>query len=405
MRGRRIAARLIALVLGLLLAEGGLRLAGAAYPAWDRPTAGLGEWGVPDAKGWAVGESRQYVELNAEGARDVDHAVARAEGVYRVMVLGDSYAAAYEVPREEAFWAVMGDRLGTCPALAGRPVEVINLSKRGYGTAEELLLWRKLGMKYAPDQVVLAFYTGNDFRNNSPDLKASGRPYFRLKGDELVLDESYAEDPAYQRWISWPGDLWFGLVRHSRLVQVVRHVRRQVKAFAETRKTRGAGASGGAGSDDRIYLEPAEGDPAWRSAWQVSERLVVQMRNEVEAAGARFLFMSLSTEVQAHPDASVRRAYAERLGVPDLFYSERRFEAFARERGISWLSVAADLQKEAEATGQCMHGFPGPWACQGHWNALGHRLAGESLARALCAQLALQATSRNPASIDTASRP
>lgn len=403
MRGRRIAARLLALGLGLLLAEGGLRLAGVAYPAWDRPTTGLGEWGVPHAKGWAVGEARQYVELNAEGARDVDHAVAKPAGVYRVVVLGDSYAAAYEVQREEAFWSVMGERLGACPALAGRPVEVINLSKRGFGTAEELLVWRKLGLKYAPDQVVLAFYTGNDFRNNSPDLKASGRPYFRLKNDELVLDESYAEDPTYQRWVGWPGDLWFGLVRHSRLVQVMRHVRRQIKAFIETRESQGTGAGGEAGVDDQIYLEPE--DQAWRSAWQLSERLVLQMRDEVEAAGARFLFMTLSTAIQVQPDASVRRAYAEKLGVPDLDYPERRFEAFARAHGVAWLSVAPDLQKEAEATGQCVHGFPGPWACQGHWNALGHRLAGEALARSLCAELELQATSRSPASIDTASRP
>ena len=403
MRGRRVAPRLTALVLGLLFAEGMLRLVGVAYPAWDRPTAGLGEWGVPHAKGWAVGEARQYVELNAEGARDVDHAVAKPTGVYRVLVLGDSYAAAYEVSREEAFWAVMGEQLAACPALAGRPVEVINLSKRGFGTAEELLVWRKLGVKYAPDQVVLAFYTGNDFRNNSPDLKASGRPYFQLTNDELVLDESYAEDPAYQRWVGWPGDLWFGLVRHSRLVQVVRHVRRQIKAFIETRESQGTGAGGEAGVDDQIYLEPKEA--AWQSAWQVSERLVLQMRDEVEAAGARFLFMTLSTAIQVQPDASVRRAYAEKLGVPDLDYPERRFEAFARAGGVAWLSVAPDLQKEAEATGQCVHGFPGPWACQGHWNAIGHRIAGEALARSLCGQLELQATSRSPASIDTASRP
>lgn len=403
MRGRRVAARLIALVLGLLLAEGGLRLAGVAYPAWDRPTAGLGEWGVPHAKGWAVGEARQYVELNAEGARDVDHSVAKPEGAYRIVVLGDSYAAAYEVSREWAFWAVMGEQLAACPALASRPVEVINLSKRGFGTAEELLVWRKLGLKYAPDQVVLAFYTGNDFRNNSPDLKASGRPYYRLTNDALVLDESYAEDPAYQRWVGWPGDLWFGLVRHSRLVQVVRHVRRQLKAFLETRESLGAGAGGEAGVDDQIYVEPK--DEAWRSAWQLSERLVLEMRDEVEATGARFLLMTLSTAIQVHPDESVRRGYAERLGVPDLAYPEHRFEAFARERGVAWLSVAPALQKEAEATGQCVHGFAGPWACQGHWNAVGHRIAGQTLARTLCAQLELQETSRSPASIDTESRP
>lgn len=410
MRGRRIATRLLALGFGLLLSEGLLRLAGFAYPAWDRPTAGLGEWGVPHAKGWAVGEARQYVELNAEGARDIDHAVAKPAGVHRVVVLGDSYAAAFEVERKEAFWAVMGERLAACPALVGRSVEVINLSKRGFGTAEELLVWRKLGLKYSPDQVVLAFYTGNDFRNNSPELKASGRPFFRLEGDALVLDESYAEDPAFQRWVGWPGDLWYGLVRHSRSVQIVRHLRRQLKALREAREEREAAAGGEIGVDDQIYLEPR--DPAWRSAWQISERLVLELRGETEATGARFLLMTLSTANEVHPDADVRRAYAERLGVPDLFYPERRFEAFAREHDLAWLGVASELLREAEAAGQCVHGSPGPWECQGHWNALGHRIAGQALARSLCAQLTTpgpgsspQATSRSPASIDTASRP
>ncbi|MBK7950077.1 MAG: SGNH/GDSL hydrolase family protein [Deltaproteobacteria bacterium] len=412
-RGRRVAIRAMALGLGLLLAEGGLRLFGIAYPAWDRPTAGLGEWGEPNARGWAVGEARQYVELNAEGARDVDHAVAKPEGVHRVVVLGDSYAAAYEVEREQAFWAVAERALAACPALDGRRVEMINLSKRGFGTAEELLVWRKLGAKYAPDQVVLAFYTGNDFRNNSPDLKASGRPYFRIEGGGLVLDESYAEDPAYQRWVGWPGDLWYGLVRHVRLVQVVRHVRRQVKALLETREAQRKAGEGGAGAeagiDEAIYREPEA--PAWESAWTTSERLVGAMRDEVEATGARFVFMTLSTSAQVHPDAAMREATAKRLGVPDLLYPERRFEAFARAQGIHWLSPIPELARAAESSGECVHGFPGPWPCAGHWNATGHRIAGEVLARELCDALredripTAQASSRSPASIERASRP
>jgi len=379
----------MAIAFGLLLAEGMLRIAGIAYPAWDRPTAGLGEWGVPNARGWAVGEARQYVELNAEGARDVDHAVAKPPGVHRIVVLGDSYPAAFEVGLEQAFWAVAQDRLGTCPALAGREVEVLNFSKRGFGTAEELLVWRKLAAKYAPDQVVLAFYTGNDFRNNSPELKASGRPYFRIEGDGLVLDEAYADDPAYQRWLGWQGDLWYGLVRHVRLVQVVRHIRRQISALRETREMQARAAdpavAGEPGLDDQIYLEPR--DPAWQSAWTLSERLIEQLRDEVRAANARFLLMTLSTAIQVHPDPAVRAAYAQRIGAADLAFPERRFEAFALARRIDWLTPIPELRRAAEASGACLHGSPGPWECQGHWNAVGHRIAGESLARALCAQL------------------
>ncbi|MEZ4334535.1 MAG: SGNH/GDSL hydrolase family protein [Myxococcota bacterium] len=384
-RTRRIAFRLIAVLLALALVEAGLRIAGVAYPAWDRPTPGLGEWGVPNARGWAVGEARQFVELNGEGARDVDHAVAKPPDVHRILVLGDSYAAAFEVRREEAFWSVMGDRLGGCDRLSGRRVEVINLSKRGYGTADELLLWRRLGAKYAPDEVVLAFYTGNDLRNNSPELKQADRPYFRLDGEALELDASYAARPDFRFWVGWPGDLWYGLVRHVRLVQVARQVRRQIKAALEVRAAMHAerGEGGEPGIDDGIYLEPR--DPAWRAAWAISERLVRQLRDEVEASGARFVLMTLSTAAQVHPDPARRHATAERLGVADLDHPERRFEAWTRAEGIRWVSAVPALRRAAESTGECVHGFPGPWACQGHWNERGHRLAGALLADALCA--------------------
>ena len=69
----RHRARLLALLLGLLLAELILRLGGARYPVWDRPTAGLREWGVPHAEGFYVGETRRWVRLNSLGVHDVEH--------------------------------------------------------------------------------------------------------------------------------------------------------------------------------------------------------------------------------------------------------------------------------------------------------------------------------------------
>ena len=190
-------------------------------------------------------------------------------------------------------------------------------------------------------------------------------------------------------------------------------LRRQLKALAETREAQskaseaeaagGAGETGEAGVDDLIYLEPRA--KAWKSAWTLSERLVEQLRDEVKRVGARFVFMTLSTSIQVHPDAVVREQYAKRIGAADLGHPERRFEAFARMHEIDWISPVDLLRRAAESSGQCVHGSPGPWECQGHWNAEGHRIAGEALARALCTQLEPQATSRSPASIDSESRP
>lgn len=388
-----MGAPILALALGLLVVEGALRLANVAYPAWDRPTPGLREWGIPHAEGWAVGETRTWVALNSQGARDVEHAIEKPPDTLRIVVVGDSYAAAFEVELEEAFWSVAERALEACPALGDRRVEMINVSKRGYGTTEELLALRRIGLPYDPDWVVLAFLTGNDFRNNTRALKDSDRPYFEYdENGALVLDESYAEEADFRRWTGLPGDLWYGLLRHSRLLQTLRHVQRRVETAIELARleseSEGEGGEGEAselGLDDGIYREPA--DPAWRSAWRITEGVIRRMRDEVRAEGAELLLMTLSNAIQVHPDPERRRRHAERVGAEDLFYPDRRLQAFAEAEGIASLVLAPELQEWAEREATCIHGFPGPWRCQGHWNAEGHRLAGERLARKLCAEL------------------
>ena len=279
----RVAFPLAALGLGLIVVEIALRLAGVAYPAWGRPTPGLREWGVPYAEGQFVGETRNWVKLNGMGNRDVDRVLEKGEDVFRVVVVGDSYVAAFEVDLEQTFWSVMEEALSGCAALGSRRVEVIGLAKRGFGTTDELLALRRFGFAYDPDWVVLAFLSGNDFRNNSRALKDSDRPYHVFDDDELVLDDSYARSEEFLRWTGWRGDLWYGLVRHSRLVQVLRHVRRQIKIALELAQKRGEVEGGEVGLDDRIYLEPE--DPSWQSAWRVTEGVIAAMRDEVEAEG------------------------------------------------------------------------------------------------------------------------
>ncbi len=375
-------ARFAALALGLLLAELILRVGGVAYPTWTRPTPGLREWGVPRAEGWAVNETRVYVRLNNEGIHDVDHAVEKQSDAFRIVVVGDSYAAAFEVERKQAFWSVMERELKRCAPLANHRVEAINISNRGFGTIEELLALRRFGFKYQPDYVVLAFLTGNDFRNNSKALKMSKRPYFYRDGDTLRLDESYAESASFVRWTGWQGDLWYGLVRHSRFLQSIRHVRRQIKTILEARNVKAAVEGGQLGLDDEIYLETIE--PAWQSAWQSTEDVIRLMRDEVRSSGSEFLLMTLSNGVQVDPDRAKRSAYASRIGATDLFLPDRRMAEFAEREGISSLMLAPALRRWAEENDTCVHGFEGPSWCQGHWNADGHRIAGQELARTLC---------------------
>jgi len=114
--------------------------------------------------------------------------------------------------------------------------------------------------------------------------------------------------------------------------------------------------------------------------------LLVQMRDEVAARGARFYVVVLTSGAQVHPDPANRAVFAKSLGVPDLFYADRRLETFCQKEGIPILLLAPAFQEYATVHQVYLHGFKGNLG-GGHWNQQGHRLAGDMIARWLCNQV------------------
>jgi lysophospholipase L1-like esterase len=93
--------------------------------------------------------------------RPVDAARTRAPGTSRVIVLGDSVAAAVGLPYELRVFTHVERILART---TGRPVEVLNFAVNGYGysTAQEALLLRELAGKFEADALVVQ-YCVNDF--------------------------------------------------------------------------------------------------------------------------------------------------------------------------------------------------------------------------------------------------
>lgn len=381
-----LALALCAFAFALGLAEVGMRVAGVAFPGFYRLDPDVGDALDPGAEGWWTSEGHAWVWINADGQRDVDHALAKPPGVVRIAVLGDSYAEALQVDFEQTFWRVMARDLEGCAALAGRRVEVINFGVSGYGTAQELLMLRRRALRYAPDVVLLLFTTGNDVRNNSKPLQRGGRPYASVQDGKVVFDMSFL-DKASSRWkLSWAGRLYYTLRRRSRVVQLLASAQNLSLRGAEPAAAPGAGTPQGfePGLDDEVYREPA--DPLWRDAWNLSEALLLATRDEAAAHGAIFALATGSQSAQVHPDPAVREAFAKALGVPDLLRPDRRLEAFAAREKIPFLMLVPPLRAFAEQHGTCVHGFSQD-PCTGHWNADGHRVAGQALAPFLCAEV------------------
>lgn len=91
---------------------------------------------------------------NSLGYRDREHARAKPDGVFRVVVIGDSIATGHGIERtEDVFPALVEAAL----ADAARPVEVLNFGVIGYNTAQEVETLRAKALAFAPDLVLLEY--------------------------------------------------------------------------------------------------------------------------------------------------------------------------------------------------------------------------------------------------------
>jgi lysophospholipase L1-like esterase len=379
-RRRRYARWLLAAAatfLTLLLVEIGLRLAGLRYGDMYVPDPYCGSRLRAGYQGWFTREGSAYIRINSQGLRDEEHSIRRGDDLLRIAVLGDSFAEALQVPREQTFWHVLEQRLNDSGLLASRQAEVINFGVSGYGTAQEFQMLRHYVWAYDPQIVVLAFYPGNDVQNNSKELEPDGaRPFFHLRDGKLVRDDSFREHPVYvasqEYYAGWRSTV-FG---SSRLLQFVREAYRRVRSRASQ------GGDGGPNQPARdAFREPA--DERWQTAWNITDQLLLEMANECRTHGAQLLVAVVSQDALVHPDQAVRRTFLAQTGTADGRYPQQRIAAIARRGGFPVLDLTPPLLDYARQHQTPVHGFSNASPGFGHWNADGHRVAGERLADAV----------------------
>lgn len=372
--GVPLALVALSTLVALLCFELLLRATGYSSPVFRGPHPELG-WSLrPGVEGWWTGEGRSYVKINAAGWRDREHGVAKPAGVYRVVVLGDSYSEAMHVDQGKTYWSHLEGLLSQCLA---KPVEVLNFSVAGYGTGQQYLVLRNTALKYHPDVVLLQFTNGNDVSDNSRALAVGkDRPFFTLDASgKLTPETSFQSDAGFQARLSARSDLIRRATDHSRTLQMVRSV-----ANAGIISSAVAKAGEIEAGLDMAPLAPPR-SPQWEEAWRVTERLIEETRNLAAKHGARFVLAMVPYAIQVHPDPRTRAAVQDKLEVADLFYPEKRL---ARLPGVDVIALAPEMQRMAQSEQRPLHGFDKTRQGFGHWNEDGHRVGAEIIARRLC---------------------
>ncbi len=342
----------------LLAAEAGLALFDVGEPT-DRASSSIDRLHrYSEVYGWEP-RPGQYVEggrtitINDAGYRGPRLEAQSPERRRRVLVIGDSIAFGLYVGDQETYAALLAMRAGD--------LEVANLAVQGYGPNQSLLRLERVGLPLDPDVVVLGLCLGNDLADVVLDSflydAEHPTPRFRVEGERLVLDDEHLRLSLRER-----AGLW--LHENSRLARMLAPQRSGETASEPWTNRRRAALS------DR------------EAALDLTTRLVVEMRDAVEARGARFL-------VLLHPErvTSARSARAWEAGLT----------ARLNEAGVSSLSLAAAYaERGLEYDELAIDSI-------GHLSARGHAVTAAILAEALHSQA--PPGRRRAALSDTASLP
>jgi hypothetical protein len=371
--------------VALMIAEVGLHIAGFTYfnPYTYDPE--LGAALRPNAEGWWTREGSAYIKINSRGLRDHEHTLQKPKNTIRIAVLGDSFSEALQVSIENTFWSVMQRELQPALVPRGKQVEVLNFGVSRFSTARELIMLRQRVWQYEPDVVVLQVTPGNDIKDNSRALTdySDAVPFFVYKDGTLALDDSLLktrnEQFTYKIRQSFAGTAMNWLSNNSRVVGLA-YMARESYSSSITQQGNNNSSLTEPGIDDDVFLYPI--DQNWEDAWLVTEKLIMQMRDEVETKGGQFLVVTATKGIQVAPDAALRAEYMKRLGVTTLSYPDMRIKELGVREKIDILNLAPAFLDFARQTQTYLHGF-GNTKGKGHWNEAGHKLAGELIAERL----------------------
>jgi len=299
-----------------------------------------------------------HLVINADGMVDREYPKIKPEGTLRVALLGDSFAASEYLPTKEKFEGLLEYDLSK---QLGQPVEILNFGISAIETWNQLQIFHLGVVKYQPDITFLAFFWGNDIRDNIGQLRA-GSP-------NPLLDEY--EAPPARRLKEMRKNFNKALWDSSLLYQVARDgygnlewsVKRLFKPdYLDQIDRVIAGEDNGvsvseiqANANSMVDTEYDDDDLFfWGSpGWEVTRKLITSLKAEVEAVGSQFVVLHF-------PSAGLVRS---KVPLP-----HEDFDAFLEQNGIPYISLFHDYNSFGHDELQ-KHFIPG----DGHWTRYGHR--------------------------------
>jgi hypothetical protein len=325
--------------------------------------------------------------MNAAGWRDRDYSEAKPPGTTRILVCGDSFVEALQVPLDSTFHKRL-ERWLNDHAAPGRRFEVIAMGMGGAGTTQEYLMYRVFGVRYDPDIVAVLFFPNDPADNLDLNPRDRRRPFFLDEGDSLRLDTSFVETPLFRRRrrSEW-------LKQHSSLLALAAKVRGDFQArHRPTPEQAGILLPGGWFATWNLHVPPeADSIPAFR----LTEKIFARFAGEVGRDGRQFVLFAAGISEQEDKDEMALQ-WGDPTFDPDK--TQRWLTSVGARHGFAVVPLTPAFRSTSAA------GSPSLWTGttmrHGHWSAAGHAVAAEVMEDYFASRLP---GLRPPAAVDTKS--
>lgn len=290
-----------------------------------------------------------YIETNSAGMRDREHAVAKAPGQFRILVLGDSFMEAYQVQFQDSFVSLLENGL---QAAVGDNVEVINGSVSGWGTDDELTYLVRQGLQYKPDLILVAMTIHNDISDNLME------EYHTFRGGRLE------ERPiAFMPWASYI------ILKVKEFLNANLHLYRLVFQASKAQWISEQGKVLESHVGGLLRKVPPE---RIRMGWDMTEALFAKLVSIGRERGAAVSVILLPLSVQVYPeglDSFLKWNGLQREEI-DLGRPQQLMTKMGQKLDFAVLDLLPVFRAEKESC-RCELFVKN----DGHWNERGHAIA------------------------------
>lgn len=293
--------------------------------------------------------------VNAHGHRDTEVSLAKSPGVFRVLVLGDSFTMGANVEQEKVYPQVLELLLTTNNT---QDLEVINAGVGGWGPFHYAEYYRHYGREFQPDVVLVGFYVGNDTNDAVSNLDET---------NTAVMGRRVSRSAAASWSIRWR----IFAYQNSHIARLIVNTNRPINMLDFTRTDCRAFTRQYIETQAHALRSHLKAETFRREAPPNSIAQILRLKGLADDDGIRMAVVLIPTEIQINEDLRNVLVTGQQSRDYDFGMPQSMLTRIFQRNSISVIDLLPAFLEDAGC----------PYMNDTHWAEEGHELAAREIHR------------------------